>query len=63
MLIKQIKDGWNGWSDEDDELGHCEHKAVDAALCQSYIDHCTQELENWIKNTENTIVNSHKFII
>ena len=51
MLITQIKQGWNGHSWTDEDTGPCEHKPVDAELCQKYINHCIHELETWIRNS------------
>ena len=44
MLIQQIKEGWNGWSEDDPNLGRCVHRAVDSELCRSYVDHCVKEV-------------------
>ena len=51
MLIKQVKQGLNGHTWSDDDLGEREHKPATAELCQKYINHCIRELENWIKNS------------
>ena len=50
-LIEQIKQGWNGhqWGDED--IGQCEHRAVDSEMCQNFIRHSISELEKWIKKS------------
>ena len=50
-LIAQIKQGWNGHSWTDEDTGPCEHKAVNAELCQKYINHCIHQLETWIRNS------------
>merc|ERR1711951_97230 len=50
-LIQQVKEGWDGHTWYDNDLGNRVHKPVTADLCKKFINHCIKELENWIKNS------------
>ena len=50
-LIQQVKEGWNGHTWNDEDIGVRVHKPVTGEMCSKFFDHCIKELESWIKST------------
>ena len=50
-LIQQVKEGWNGHTWNDEDIGVRVHNPVTGEMCSKFFDHCIKELESWIKLT------------
>ena len=46
--MEQIREGWNGGTWEDEDLGTMVHKPVTPEMSCKFIQHSIKELESWI---------------